>query len=165
MQRAEPQPPALVRRGNAHLWAESRYTMTNVEFMTAIVNTASLPADIRAYAQAQLDKNADKNAKRRTTPTAAQVANANLLTDLVGAMGAGEVLTAANAAVLLGVSVQKASALLQNGVKSGVLTKTEVKVKGKGKVCGYAKANPTTEDAPAEGDSAEVAEGNSESAE
>ena len=139
--------------------------MTNVEFMTAIVNTTSLPADIRAYAQAQLDKNADKNLKRRTTPTAAQVANANLLTDLVGAMGAGEVLTAANAAVLLGVSVQKASALLQNGVKSGVLTKTEVKVKGKGKVCGYAKANPTAEDAPAEGDSAEVAEGNSESAE
>lgn len=139
--------------------------MTNVEFMTAIVNTTSLPADLRAYAQAQLDKNADKNAKRRTTPTAAQVANANLLTDLVDAMGAGEVLTAANAAVLLGVSVQKASALLQNGVKSGVLTKTEVKVKGKGKVCGYVKANPTAEDAPAEGDSAEVAEGNSESAE
>ena len=139
--------------------------MTMTSFLTAVLATSGISEDVATFAKAELAKIDQKNAKRRNTPTAAQVANANLLTDLVGAMGEGEVLTAANAAALLGVSVQKASALLQNGVKSGVLTKTEVKVKGKGKVCGYAKANPTAEDAPAEGDSGEVAEANSESAE
>lgn len=134
--------------------------MTMTSFLTAVLATSGISEDVATFAKAELAKIDAKNAKRRTTPTAAQVANANLLTDLVSAMGAGEVLTAANAAVLLGVSSQKASALLQNGVKSGILTKTEVKVKGKGKVCGYAKANPTTEDAPAEGDSSEVAEAN-----
>ena len=134
--------------------------MTMTSFLTAVLATSGISEDVATFAKAELAKIDAKNAKRRTTPTAAQVANANLLTDLVGAMGAGEVLTAANAAVLLGVSVQKASALLQNGVKSGVLTKTEFKVKGKGKVCGYVKANPTAEDAPAEGDSGEVAEAN-----
>lgn len=139
--------------------------MTMTSFLTAVLATSGISEDVATFAKAELAKIDAKNAKRRTTPTAAQVANANLLTDLVGAMGVGEVLTAANAAILLGVSVQKASALLQNGVKSGVLTKTEVKVKGKGKVCGYVKANSTTEDASAEGGSDEVAEGNSESTE
>lgn len=136
--------------------------MTMTSFLTAVLATSGISEEVATFAKAELDKIDAKNAKRRTTPTAAQVANANLLADLVGAMGAGEVLTAANAAVLLGVSVQKASALLQNGAKSGVLTKTEVKVKGKGKgkVCGYVKANPTTEEAPAEGGSDEVAEAN-----
>lgn len=141
------------------------YAMTMKAFLTAVADTKGIDPTLAEFAKAEIAKIDKKNADRKAKPTAAQVANANLLTDLVGAMGEGEVLTAANAAVLLGVSVQKASALLQNGVKSGVLTKTEVKVKGKGKVCGYAKANTTTEDAPAEGDSAEVAEGNSESAE
>ena len=103
--------------------------MTMTSFLTAVLATSGISEDVATFAKAELAKIDAKNAKRRTTPTAAQVANANMLTDLVGAMGEGEVLTAANAAALLGVSVQKASALLQNGVKSGILTKTEVKVK------------------------------------
>ena len=134
--------------------------MTMTSFLTAVLATSGISEDVATFAKAELAKIDAKNAKRRTTPTAMQVANANLLTALVDGMDVGAMVTAANAAVMLSVSVQKASALLQKGVAMGILTKTEVKVKGKGKVCGYVKTNPTAEDAPAEGDSGEVAEAN-----
>jgi Fic family protein len=134
-------------------------------FLTAVADTKGIDPTLAEFAKAEIAKIDKKNADRKAKPTATQKANEDAVLEIVSGMSATDVLTAGALATAKGISTQKASALLQKGVKSGFLTACEVKVKGKGKVCGYAKANPTAEDVPAEGDSAEVVEGNSESAE
>lgn len=109
--------------------------MTMKDFMTAVAATTT-DADLRTFATDYIAKIEDKNAKRRNTPTKAQTANADLVATIVANMSAGDVLTAADVAKSLGVTTQKASALLQNGVKSGFLTAVDVKGKS-GKVKGY----------------------------
>lgn len=107
------------------------------DFLTAVI-AASISEDVTAFATAEVAKIDGKNAKRRTTPTAAQKANAEMLTAFVASLRASEWVTASDAASRMGVTVQKASALLQSGVKSGALVVTDAKVKGKGKVKAYA---------------------------
>ena len=110
--------------------------MTMKDFMTAVVS-ANLSDEMTAFATAEIAKIEEKNAKRRTTPTKAQLANAELLDTIVSALNADEVVTASQIAKTMDITTQKASALLSNGVKSGILTACEVKEKGKGKVKGY----------------------------
>lgn len=119
-------------------------------FMTAVLNTEGITPEMETFAKAEIAKIEGKNAKRRATPTAAQKANAEMLTAFIAGMTDTETVTASTAAVRMGVTVQKASALLQSGVKSGALTASEVKVKGKGTVKAYAKAVTPTEEVPAE---------------
>ena len=104
--------------------------MTMKEFMNAVVK-ANISAELTAYATAEIEKIDNKNKARKTKQTATQKANADFLTEIIMDMTAGEI------ASKFGVSTQKASAILQGGVKSGDLTSAEVKVKGKGKVIGY----------------------------
>lgn len=115
--------------------------MTMKDFMTAVI-AANLSEDMTAFATAEVAKIDAKNAKRRTTPTKAQAANAEFLTSIVDGMTVDEVVTAAEVAAKFGVTTQKASAVLSGGVKSGVLVASEVKVKGKGKVKGYSLPDP-----------------------
>lgn len=110
--------------------------MTMKEFMNAVVK-ANISAELTAYATAGIKKIDDKNKARKTKQTATQKANAEFLTEIITGMTAGQVVTAGEIASKFGVSTQKASAILQGGVKSGDLTSAEVKVKGKGKVIGY----------------------------
>ena len=123
--------------------------MTMKDFLTAVI-AASVSDEVTAFATAEVAKIDGKNAKRRTTPTAAQKANADMLTAFVASLRASEWVTASDAASRMGVTVQKASALLQSGVKSGALVVTDAKVKGKGKVKAYAVIPVTAEDADAE---------------
>lgn len=110
--------------------------MTMKEFMNAVVK-ANISAELTAYATAEIKKIDDKNKARKTKQTTTQKANAEFLTEIIAGMTAGQVVTAGEIASKFGVSTQKASAILQSGVKSGDLTSAEVKVKGKGKVIGY----------------------------
>lgn len=110
--------------------------MTMKEFMNAVVK-ANISAELTAYATAEIEKIDNKNKTRKTKQTATQKANAELLTKIIAGMTAGQVVTAGEIASKFGVSTQKASAILQSGVKSGNLISTEVKIKGKGKVIGY----------------------------
>ena len=110
--------------------------MTMKEFMNAVVK-ADISAELTAYAIAEIKKIDDKNKARKTKQTATQKANAEFLTEIIAGMTVGQIVTAGEIASKFGVSTQKASAILQGGVKSGDLTSAEVKVKGKGKVIGY----------------------------
>lgn len=110
---------------------------TNTEFLTAVLNTTNND-DIRAYALAALNKTDGKNAARRAkAQEKASAANTATLATLRTAVKAGEVLTSASVAGLLGVTSQKSTAVLRAGVKAGVLVEVEP-VKGKsGKVKAY----------------------------
>lgn len=115
--------------------------MTMKEFMNAVVK-ANISAELTAYAIAEIKKIDDKNKARKTKQTATQKANAELLTSIIvemidGGLADSGYTTAGQVATVFGISTQKASAILQGGVKSGVLTSAEVKIKGKGKVIGY----------------------------
>lgn len=120
-----------------------RYSMNAREFHNAILN-ADVAEELKAYSKAELEKLDARNAKRKNTPTKAQVANEPIKTalyELVAAAPNG--LTASVAAEKMGegVSTQKASALLGQLATAGKLTKSEVKVKGKGKQVLYTVAN------------------------
>lgn len=119
--------------------------MTKVEFLNAVVK-ANINADVTAYAKDALKKNSDRNDKRRTTMTTKQKANASLLDTIASKMGETTVVTASEIAKTYEISTQRASAILQSGVKTGVFTVADVKSKS-GKVKGYSLANPTQETA------------------
>ena len=116
------------------------------DFMTAVI-AANISEDITNFATAEVAKIDGKNEKRRNTATAAQKANTE--TVKVIAAGMSGTVTAAEVATKYGMTVQKASALMQMGVKSGIFTAVDVKVKGKGKVKGY---TITSDSAEGEGD-------------
>lgn len=110
--------------------------MTNREFYTAILNVEGINADLKAYAQGEIDKLNARNDKRKTTMTKEQVANegikANILAHLANAPA-----VASEIAVAVGVSTQKASALCKLLVNEGKVAVADVKVKNKGAVKQY----------------------------
>lgn len=110
--------------------------MTMPQFLNAVANTKDIAPELADFARAEIAKIKDKNEKRRNMLTAAQKANAKLLDTVIATMSAETVVTAAEISKRYNVSVQRASAILVNGVKSGVLTATTVKSKS-GKVKGY----------------------------
>lgn len=111
--------------------------MTMKAFLTAVLATEGITAEVADFAKAEITKIEDKNAKRRNTPTKAQKDNGALLDYVIACMTPDSVVTASEVAKMIDESTQKASAILQMGVKSGALTSTEVKGKS-GKVKGYA---------------------------
>lgn len=107
--------------------------MTMKDFLNAVVS-ANVSAEVTEFAVAEIAKIDTKNAKRRNTPTQAQLDNGALVDALVAGLSVGEVVTASKIALDMGISTQKASALLRSAVAEGLLTETEP-VKGKsGKV-------------------------------
>lgn len=111
--------------------------MTKREFFEAVIATVE-NTDLVDFAQSELTKMDERNAKRKNTPSKTAIANEPIKEAIVEALSNHEEpLTASQVAEMVEISTQKASALLRqiNG-----LTITEVKVKGKGKVKGYALA-------------------------
>lgn len=127
-------------------------TMTMKAFLTAVAETKGIDTALADFAKAEIAKIDKKNADRKTKPTANQKANEDAIVAIVANMSATDVLTAGSLATAQGISTQKASALLQKGVAMGFLTKSEVKIKGKGKVMGYSL--PKAENADDSADSA-----------
>ena len=111
--------------------------MTNREFYTAVIN-ANVNEDITTYAQAALDKMDAANEKRRNTPSKKAIENQPLVDQIVNEILTSEPKTASDVAAELGVSAQKASALLR-GLGDAVVV-TDIKVPKKGTVKGYALA-------------------------
>lgn len=106
------------------------------DFMNAVI-AASISDEMTAFATAEIAKIDGKNAKRRNTMTDAQKDNYGMVEYIAAGMKEGDVITAAEVATAHGITSQKASAIMQIGVKSGKFTAVDVKVKGKGKVKGY----------------------------
>ena len=109
--------------------------MTKREFFEAIIASVE-NTELVEFAQSELTKMDERNAKRKNTPSKTAVANEPIKEAIVSIL-TSEPLTASEVAEKVEISTQKASALLR---QIEGLTVTEVKVKGKGKVKGYALA-------------------------
>lgn len=113
--------------------------MTNREFYTNIIN-GTINDEVIAHATASLEKLDATNEKRRNTPSKTQVENQPLIDTIVGSILTAEPKTASDVAGELGVSVQKASALLRAIVADGKAVASDVKVAKKGTQKAYALA-------------------------
>ena len=108
--------------------------MTKREFYEAVMALENVDAELVLFAENEINKMNERNAKRKSTPSKTAVANEPIKAQIV------EILTetpqsASEIAEKVGISTQKCSALLR---QIEGLTVTEIKVKGKGKVKGYA---------------------------
>ena len=108
--------------------------MTKREFFEAVMALENVDAELVLFAEQEIEKMNERNAKRKSTPSKTAIANEPIKAQIV------EVLTetpqsASEIAEKVGISTQKCSALLRQ-IEN--LTVTELKVKGKGKVKGYA---------------------------
>lgn len=106
--------------------------MTKREFLNAVI--ALNDAETTAFAVEEIAKMDKRNADRKAKPSKKSAENEPIKVQIL------EVLTdvpmvASEVAEKVGISTQKASALLR---QIDGLTVTEVKVKGRGKVKGYA---------------------------
>ena len=114
-------------------------TMTSREFFKAVVE-GNITVEVKDFAELQIRKLDNKNAKRKTTDSKTQKENKAIKTSLLATMKKDKLYTASEIAGM-GIegitSTQKASALLRQLVETGTLTSEDVKVKGKGKVKGY----------------------------
>ena len=113
--------------------------MTNREFLTAIASNTTLPAEITEHASNEIAKMDAANEKRKNKPSKTAEANAPIVEALTAALTA-DPQTAADLAVVVGISTQKASSLLRQIVASGVAVATDIKVPKKGTCKGYSLA-------------------------
>lgn len=113
--------------------------MTRREMFEAIVN-GNINDEVVTMAKGEIAKMDERNAKRKGKPSKNALANEPIKANIL------EILTdvpmvASEVAEKVGISTQKASALLR---QIDGLTVTDVKVKGKGKVKGYALTQSVT---------------------
>ena len=115
--------------------------MTRREMFEAIVN-GKINDEVIEMVKGEIVKMDDRNAKRRNTISKKAKENEPLKIAIVDLLRAyDEPVIASTVAEKLEISTQKASALLR---QIDGLTVTDVKVKGKGKVKGYALAQGAT---------------------
>ena len=107
--------------------------MTNREFYTAIASSTNLPAELIEFATAAIEKMDNANIKRKNTPSKTAIANEPLKAQLLNEILSLEPMPTNNVAAALGVSNQKASALLRQLVADGKVVAVDSKVPGKGK--------------------------------
>ena len=106
--------------------------MTQREFYNAVIADTT-NADLAQFAVEALEKLDARNAKRASTPSKAQKENAPII-EAISKVLTSEPMRASEIAEALGISVQKASALVK---KVDGVSVTDVKVKGKGTQRGY----------------------------
>lgn len=113
--------------------------MTQREFFTAIVN-GTINVDIQAYAADAIDKLDERNAKRKTKPTKAQEANEAVMVEIVAFLDGKADVLASEVGTGVGISTNKASALLTKLVERGEVTVCDIKVPKSGKRKAYSLA-------------------------
>ena len=127
--------------------------MTNREFLTAVIN-GTITADVTAHATAEIAKLDARNAKRKTAEGAIKEENKPIADAITTALANGT-MTSPDLATAIGATVQKTNGVAGEMVKLGMLTKSKVKVKGKGELTAYTLVPTATEDtaevAPTEG--------------
>lgn len=109
--------------------------MTKREMFEAIIN-GNINEEIIEMAKNEIVKMDEKNAKRKNTPSKVALANEPIKAKIKEVL-TSEPQSASEVAEKVEISVQKASALLR---QIDGLAVSEIKVKGKGKVKGYALA-------------------------
>ena len=106
--------------------------MTNREFLTAVSACENCSDEVREYAKAAIAKMDATNEARKNKPSKKATENAPILEQIANEILTSEAQTAATIAEAVGISVQKASALLRQLVADGKATVTEVKIPKKG---------------------------------
>lgn len=106
--------------------------MTNREFLTAVSACDNCPEDVREYALAAIAKMDAANDKRKNKPSKKAEENAPIMNQIATEILTAEAKTASAVAEEVGISVQKASALLRALVAEGKAEVTEVKIPKKG---------------------------------
>ena len=119
--------------------------MTNREFYTAILANESINADLKAFAQSEIDKLDARNDKRKNTQTKAQKENEGIMTAILDHLANGSAV-ASDIGTALGISTQKASALCKLLVDSKKVTVEDIKVKNKGTVKQYTLVTSDTDE-------------------
>jgi predicted HTH transcriptional regulator len=115
--------------------------MTNREFLTAVANLETAPQEIRDEATARIAKLDATNEARKNKPSKKATENAPIMEQIATEVLGTEAVTAATVAETVGISVQKASALLRALVAEGKAVATDVKVPGKGTCKAYTLAD------------------------
>lgn len=113
--------------------------MTNRDFFTKVIAT-STDAELVEYATAAIAKIDADNEKRRAKNAEKRAEIQPTLDHIYEVILTDDPVTASDvAAALDGVSVQKATYFLKTLVAQEKAAQTEISIKGKGKVKGYAK--------------------------
>lgn len=112
--------------------------MTNREFLTAVAALENAPEELKAEANARIEKLDAANEARKNKPSKKTTENAPIMEQIVNEILTSEAQTASAIAEAAGISVQKASALLRQLVADGKATVTEVKVPKRGVQKAYA---------------------------
>ena len=128
--------------------------MTNREFYKAVIGS-EVNEELKAFAQAEIDKLDKKNEKRKNTQTKTQKENEGVKTSIVNLIEEKGSMVASVIATELNISTQKASALCKQLVEEKELVVSDIKVKNKGTLKQYSLA-------PTEDNSEEISEDNSE---
>ena len=128
--------------------------MTNREFYKAVIGS-EVNEELKAFAQAEIDKLDKKNEKRKNTQTKTQKENEGIKNSIVALLEEKGSMVASVIATELEISTQKASALCKQLVEEKELVVSDIKVKNKGTLKQYSLA-------PTEDNSEEISEDNSE---
>ena len=113
--------------------------MTNREFLTAIAN-GTLGPEVTAHATTALEKMDAALLARKNKPSKKALENAPIIEQIVNEVLGTEPMTAGQVAEAVGISTQKASALLRSIVADGRAVATDIKVPNKGTCKGYTLA-------------------------
>ena len=123
--------------------ANEKYTAR--DFYKEIMATDGVSAKAKDYAKTEIIKLDERNEKRKATKSKDQIANESIEKDILEALKGGA-MTSPDLANAIGQTTQKTNGVAGEMVKSGELTKTKVKVKGKGELTQYALATNDGED-------------------
>lgn len=110
--------------------------MTRREFFEAVMAVDGIDSVLHDFAASEIEKLNARNAKRSSTPSKTALANEPIKAEIVKVLS-DTPQSASEIAEKVGISTQKSSALLR---QIDGLTVSELKIKGKGKVKGYALA-------------------------
>lgn len=125
--------------------------MTMRKYHEAVLAIPNAPADVQEKAKAELAKLDAANAKRQSKPSKTAIANEPIKASIVNLLTTqGAMVASAIGSALttdeVEVTTSKASALCGQLVKAGILSMTDIKVKGKGTVKQYAIATTPIEE-------------------
>lgn len=110
--------------------------MTIRLFLENVV-AAEISDEMTAFAKERISKIDEKNERKKSTPNKRQSENEEIKAAILASMKNGKEYKASEIGVMFGISTQKASALLVQLTKDGILETTEKREKGKGKVKVY----------------------------
>lgn len=123
--------------------ANEKYTAR--DFYKEIMATDGVSEKAKDYAKTEIIKLDERNEKRKATKNKDQIANEAIEKDILEALKDGA-MTSPDLAKAINQTTQKTNGVAGEMVKSGELTKTKIKVKGKGELTQYALATNDEED-------------------